>query len=563
MAQIQATPPCLHDDAPSPPRLMQSSRYRLLAALPLVLIGFLLGQWGSSRWQEQAQSQDLRTLSDAYTTIQRSYVDSVSGNQLTEDALRKMTRGLDSFSVYIEPAQLRHIENAFQGEFDGIGISYERIDGPRGQDTIFVASVTPGGPSAQAGVRAGDRIVGVAGTTAVGWAHETIRSRLMGPKGTTVDVTLRRPTRTDPREVTITRGTVPMESVAAHYMLDERTGYIRLTRFARTTHDELRRALRRLDEQGMERLVFDLRGNAGGLLSVAERVADEFLVEDQLIVSSRSRHSEYSGARYASEEGLFEDRPLILLIDGQSASASEIVAGALQDHDRALLVGRRTFGKGLVQRQYDLPDASALRLTIARYHTPSGRRVQRPGAEATLHPWTDTTATVDSTSVPDSLRYQTDAGRQVIGGGGIVPDRRVAPLGHQSSILDSEQASRLLQSFARRWIDRRADSLRSVWEGRPEAFVNTYQLPSSIYSQVLRFARQDREGLGLPSTIDSTARARIERYLRGRVGQRLFGPEVALRVRNASDPVLDAAEKAWSESERRARSYPVQNSRTE
>lgn len=538
---------------------MQTTTYRLLAALPLILIGLVLGQWGSSAWGEgDAASGDLRTLSEAYTTIRTSYVDSVSGRTLTESALRGMTESLDPFSVYIDPDQLRHVENAFQGEFEGIGITYERISGLGGQDTIFVASVTPGGPSARAGLRAGDRIVAVNGTSAVGWTHETIRSELMGPKGSTVRVTLRRPAGPDSLRATITRGTVPMETVAAAYMLAERTGYIRLTRFARTTHEELRRALRRLDEQGMERLVFDLRGNAGGLLSMAERVADEFLVEDQLIVASRSRHAEYTGARYATEDGLYEDRPLILLIDERSASASEIVAGALQDHDRALLVGRRTFGKGLVQRQYDLPGGSALRLTIARYHTPSGRQVQRTEDTTDAHPWMGTLSPRDSAAIPDSLRYRTDAGRLVIGGGGITPDRHVALSGPSGTALDSVRAQGVLQAFARQWVDRRADSLRSVWGERPEAFVDEYRLPATVYPRAVRFIHQEGAAAQPLSPADSVARARVESYVRGRVGQRLFGPEMALRVRNASDPVIEAAEQAWGAAERRARTYPVQ-----
>jgi carboxyl-terminal processing protease len=540
---------------------MQTTTYRLLAALPLVLIGVVLGQWGHSLWAPEKPSADMRTLSDAYTTIRRSYVDSVASRKLTEDALRKMTGSLDPFSVYIDPDRLRQVENAFQGEFEGIGITYEQIEGPAGQDTIFVASVVPDGPSDRAGLRAGDRIVAVEGGSAVGWAQDTIRSRLMGPEGSTVDVTLRRPGRADPVRASITRGTVPMETVAAAYMIDAQTGYVRLTRFARPTHEELRRALRRLDEQGMERLVFDLRGNGGGLLSMAERVADEFLVEDQLIVTSRSRHAEYAGTRYASDEGLFEERPLIVLIDGRSASASEIVAGALQDHDRALLVGRRTFGKGLVQRQYGLPDQSALRLTVARYHTPSGRRVQRPDDAERSHPWPDTTSVRDTAAVPDSLRYRTDAGRLVIGGGGIHPDRRVAPA-RRSAFLDSVRAKGHLLAFARQWIDRRADSLRSVWDGQAETFLNRYQLPASVYPEFLQFVRR-RDGGEVRPPPDTSVRASVEAHVRRRVGQRLFGPEVALRIRNATDPVVSAALQGGEAAAQRARKYPVRGENVE
>ncbi|MFO8098440.1 MAG: S41 family peptidase, partial [Salinibacter sp.] len=469
---------------------MQSATYRFLAMIPLVLLGVWLGHWGTEIWEQEDASVERRTLSDAFRTIQRSYVDSLAPGRLAEASVRGMADTLDPFSVYINPEDLEHVEDVFRGEFEGIGITYERIDGPRGQDTIFVASVTPEGPSAEAGLRAGDRIVAVGGDTAVGWGDETIRSRLMGPEGSDVQVALRRPGQSELRQTTIARDKVPMETVAATYMLDGRTGYLRLTRFARTTHDEVRRALRTLEEKGMERLVLDLRNNAGGLLTMAERVADEFLVDDQLIVASRSRHSEYDGARYATDEGLFEERPLVVLVNGQSASASEIVAGALQDHDRAVLVGRRTFGKGLVQRQYDLPDKSALRLTVARYHTPSGRRVQRSEAKA-RHPSEDTTALSDTAAVPDSLRFRSDAGRLVIGGGGIRPDRWVSIPSRERTFLDSARAQGHLQTFARRWIDARADSVRQAWQGRPESFAEGYELPASVYSQFLRFLDQE------------------------------------------------------------------------
>ncbi|MFP4227864.1 MAG: S41 family peptidase [Salinivenus sp.] len=536
---------------------MQSTTYRFLATIPLVLIGVLLGHWGTGMWEDEDTPRELQTLSDAFSTIQESYVDSVAAGRLTEATVRGLADTLDPFSAYINPDDLRHVEDVFQGEFEGIGITYERIDGPNGQDTIFVASVTPEGPSAEAGIRAGDRIVAVEGDSAVGWGNETIRSRLMGPEGSTVEVTLRRPGEAELQHAKITRDEVPMETVAAAYMLDDRTGYLRLSRFARTTHNELRGALQTLEEKGMERLVLDLRSNAGGLLSMAERVADEFLVDDQLIVASESRHSEYSGERYATDEGLFEKGPLVVLVNGQSASASEIVAGALQDHDRAVLVGRRTFGKGLVQRQYDLPDESALRLTVARYHTPSGRRVQRADDTA-RHPWEDTTAIEDTAAVPDSLRFRSDAGRLVIGGGGIRPDRWVSEPAGERTLLDSARAQGHLQTFARRWIDARADSLQRVWEGQAETFVEEYQLPGSVYSQFLRFLDHEGVDASVQPSENTIPRDRVEAYVLGRLAHRLHGPAGALRIRNAKAPALDAVEDAWTEAEARAERYPVE-----
>lgn len=539
---------------------MTTSVSRLLAAVPLVLIGLVLGQWGHARWTAGTadHSPAATALSDAYTTVRRSYVDSVSAARLTDSILRHMLNRLDSYSVYIEPDRLRHIENTFEGSFEGIGISYERIDGPNGQDTLFVASVTPEGPSAEAGLRAGDRIVAVNDTPAVGWANSRIRDRLMGPEGSTVRVTLRRPGRPEPIRTTITRGTVPLETIEAAYMIDEATGYLRLSRFARTTHRELREGLRRLNRQGMERLILDLRGNAGGLLSMAQEVADEFLVDGQLIVTARSRHDEFAGARYAESGGLYEERPLVVLVDGRSASASEIVAGALQDHDRALLVGRRTFGKGLVQRQFDLEGGSAMRLTVARYHTPSGRQVQRPTSEAVggspRAPF-DTAAAPDTAAVADSLLHRTDAGRVVIGGGGIWPDQVVPAPRPGGACLDSVRAHGLLDVFTRRWVDAHADSLRARWDGRLDAFVRTYAPPASAYDRFRRYAA--RHGIGAPPASEEEARSVVESHLHRRLALRLFGPAGALRVRNAASPVVATALQSWGEAVRRARRYPI------
>jgi carboxyl-terminal processing protease len=493
-----------------------------------------------------------------------------------------MVGSLDPFSVYISRERMQQVEETFRGSFEGIGVTYEHIDGPDGQDTIGVVTVVPGGPSAKAGLRAGDRIVQVDGASAVGWTHQKIRDRLKGPEGSTVSVTLRRPRRSESLTTTITRGNVPLETVQAQYMMSDRTGYVRLGRFARTTAQELSEALRQLDEQGMERLVLDLRGNAGGLMSMAEKVADEFLVDDQLIVTARSRHEDYGGARYASGEGQFEDRPLIVLVDGRSASASEIVAGALQDHDRALLVGRRTFGKGLVQRQFDLGDGSGLRLTVARFYTPSGRLLQRPDTTAA-----DTLlTTVDTSSVPDSLRHRTDAGRLVIGGGGIVPDRIVPPdEGHP--YRRAVQRTGILRDFARRWIDVHGDSLRRRWDGRPDAFAARYTLPSTVYPAFVGYAaergvRVSSSPVSASATVSAgaperpptalggegdqepfsqtdvqAARPTIETVIKSYVGQRLFGSSMRIRVQNTTNPIVSEALRSWDTAATWGDRYPV------
>jgi len=533
---------------------MKTATYRVLAAVPLLLVGVVLGQWGRALWpSSSAGAPPLRTLSDAHETIRDAYVDSVSAARLTEASVRGMLEALDPFSTYIGPDQLAHVENVLRGKFEGIGISYERIDGPAGQDTILVATVTPGGPSAEAGLRSGDRIVSVQDTSAVGWSDKRIRSELMGPEGTRVQVTLRRPGRPAPLRVTITRDTVPLETVSAAYMLSGRTGYLRLQRFARTTHRELRKGLRALDQKGMERLILDLRGNAGGLLSMAQHVADEFLVDGQLIVRARSRHDQFAEARYATEEGRYEDRPLVVLVDEQSASASEIVAGALQDHDRALLVGRRTFGKGLVQRQFDLAGGGALRLTVARYHTPSGRLLQRSQGDSTDRA-SGSSVGRDTAAVADSLLHRTDAGRVVVGGGGIWPDR-VVPAPSRSPYVDSVEAQGLLRTFARRWIDAHAPDLRARWADRPAAFVDEYTLPETVYPAFVRYAA-DR-GVRAPPSVRREARSAVEMRVRSQLARRLFGPTEALRVRNAASPVVEAARRSWPTAERWARRYPL------
>jgi len=347
-----------------------------VVSILLVGCGLLGGVWLSELKLSQETPASFRLVEDAVRTAKTVYVDSVSEDRLTEYAIQGFLNPLDPHSTYINAERMEAVREQFDASFEGIGITYELIPGPESQDTIHVVSVLPDGPSSEAGVWSGDRIVAIDGASAIGITHEEIQQQLKGPEGSTVAVSLRRPGRADTLSVDITRDDVPLATVDASYMLNGVTGYIKINRFAQTTYREFKDALENLDDAGMQRLVLDLRGNSGGYMQMAERVADEFLSRGHVIVSAQSRHERYTETTRATRGGAFEDRPLTVLVDEHSASASEIVAGALQDHDRALIIGRRTFGKGLVQREFLLDDGSGLRVTIARFYTPTGRLIQ-------------------------------------------------------------------------------------------------------------------------------------------------------------------------------------------
>ena len=345
---------------------MRQRKYITVGAV-LLLAGVLLGlQLGSLTASDDTQ-EALKKLEKAFLLINERYVEEVDSAEMAESALRGMLEQLDPHSVYIDPARMRSVKEDFSGGFEGIGISFEFIEGEDDRDTLRVLSIIPGGPSEEVGLMSGDRIIAVDGQSAIGFASEDVRRTLKGPRGTIVEVIIIRPGYDDQLEFTITRDRIPLYSVDVAYMVDEQTGFIKVNRFARTTHKEFLEALTLLKAQGMQRLMLDLRGNAGGYMEMAVRMADEFLPDDQLIVSQRGRLRDTNREFRARPRGKFEDNPVIVLVDGSSASASEIVAGALQDHDRGLIVGRQTFGKGLVQQQYDLPDGSAMRVTISHF----------------------------------------------------------------------------------------------------------------------------------------------------------------------------------------------------
>ena len=376
--------------------------------------------------QSKAFNTPARKLQLAEFAISNLYVDPVNESKLVEDAIRGMLSELDPHSTYSDPEEVKKLNEPLQGNFDGVGIQFNMAT-----DTLFVIQTISGGPSEKVGILAGDRILEVNDTVIAGVKMPTddVMRRLRGPRGSKVTVKVMRRGASQLLSFTIKRDKIPVYSLDAAYMLNDKTGYVRISRFAATTGKEFAEALLKLQKQGMKDLVLDLQGNGGGYLNAAIEVANQFLQKKQLIVYTEGRKN--PRAEFDAEgTGDFPDGRVVVLVDEFSASASEIVTGALQDWDRAIVVGRRSFGKGLVQRPIDLPDGSMIRLTIARYYTPSGRCIQKPyeSIEKYNQDLIDRynhgeMLSADSIHFPDSLKYKTlKLGRTVYGGGGIMPD---------------------------------------------------------------------------------------------------------------------------------------------
>lgn len=362
--------------------------------------------------------------------IDKEYVDAIDSDSLSDLAIEAVLSKLDPHSTYIPPTDLQAVNEDMEGNFEGIGIEFSVQN-----DTINVVSVISGGPSDKAGILPGDRIITIDGEKASGVkiTNEKIIKKLRGNRGTEAKVGIARRGSDKLIDFEIIRDKIPLYSVDASFLLDNQIGYIKISRFAATTFDEFKKAMESLEKTGMKKLILDLRGNPGGYLDQAIDIADEFLKKQELIVytegKNRSKHS-----YYATSKGDWEEQPLVVLIDETSASASEIVAGALQDQDRATIIGHRSFGKGLVQEQMEFNDGSALRLTVARYYTPSGRCIQRTYAEGTeayyqeMYDRIENIQNEDSASAyGDTIKYYTKNKRIVYGGGGINPDIFVRP----------------------------------------------------------------------------------------------------------------------------------------
>ena len=372
--------------------------------------------------------RNLAKYEEVIQYIDKFYVDSVSYDKLTREAIKGALNTLDPHSVYISKEQAQANEEQFNGRYQGIGIQFDIIDG-----YITVIAVIPASPSEKAGLMAGDRIIKIEGKSAYKITMADVPRKLKGPKGTSVKITVSRPGIEEPFEVTLIRDEIPIFTVNTYFMANDSTGYVWLNRFAHTTSKELEHALIKLEQQGMKQLLLDLRDNGGGLLQQAVEVSGKFIGGHKLIVYTKGRLSRFDNEYYSDDFGISIDRkyPLIVLINQNSASASEIVAGAIQDYDRGLIVGETSFGKGLVQNEFILNDGSRLRMTVSKYYTPSGRLIQRPYKDISKEEY------YHEIEEPDSLRrdslqayqgkdnrplYYTQGGRKVYGGGGITPD---------------------------------------------------------------------------------------------------------------------------------------------
>ena len=368
----------------------------------------------------------MRKLQMAEFAISRLYVDEVDENKLVETAIVEMLEQLDPHSTYSTAEEVKKLNEPLQGNFEGIGVQFQMME-----DTLLVVQPVSNGPSEKVGILAGDRIVAVNDTTIAGvkMSTEDIMKRLRGPKGSKVDLSVVRRGVEDVLRFTVKRDKIPIYSLDAAYMIQPHTGYIRINRFASTTFEEFAKAMQKLQQQGMKDLILDLQGNGGGYLNAAIDLANQFLGQKELIVYTEGRSAKRSDF-FARGNGEFRTGRLVILVDEYTASASEIVSGAVQDWDRGVIVGRRSFGKGLVQRPIDLPDGSMIRLTVARYYTPAGRCIQKPYDGKTDYDRDlierfnhGELMNADSIHFPDSLKVQTKKlKRTVYGGGGIMPD---------------------------------------------------------------------------------------------------------------------------------------------
>lgn len=520
--------------------------YPLVISIAIVL-GIVIGNYISTK--KFTLDKD-RKINAVLNLIQSEYVDSIDVKDLVEQAIPAIIGNLDPHSYYIPASDIRAENEKLDGSMSGIGVSFFMMN-----DTANVDQVIPNGPAEKVGMLAGDRIISVNGESIVGGTltAEGIRSKIRGEKGTKVRIGVKRNTSKKTLTFTITRDNIPMNTIDVSYMLDDKTGYIKIAQFGKNTYDEFFAALSKLKKDGASRYIVDLRGNPGGYMEMAILMVNEFLEQGELIVYTKGRKEREDIQVWSDDQGSFHDAQVAVLIDEYSASASEIMAGALQDNDRGLVVGRRSFGKGLVQKQIYLPDSSAIRLTIARYYTPSHRCIQK---DYTLGDEDDYSKelydryshgelySADSIKVDKSKIFRTANGRIVYGGGGIVPDifvpndttgittyyRAIANLG-------------LLQQYVYTYVDINRDQLKNV--KTVKQLMGMMPSDDALTYDFVCYARDN--GVPMRWYYINLSRSLIARQLRALVIRDVLGSEEFYRYYNRTDNTVNAALKALND----------------
>ncbi len=466
--------------------------------------------------------------------IDYEYVDDINTDSIVDVTVNNILEKLDPHSVYIPKSEMDRVSENMRGDFVGIGVNFYMI-----RDTITVIRTVENGPSYAKGIMPGDRILKANSDTLHGknMPSDLIVSKLKGFSGSSVVLNVYRKSVDSVFDVTIKRDRIPIRSVEAYYMLTPDMGYVKINRFAETTFQEFRSALTMLQRRGAKKLTLDLRDNPGGYLNIAEQLADEFLTDGKLILFTQNKKGRVDKT-YATEKGAFEDKPVYVLINERSASASEIIAGALQDNDIGTIVGRRSFGKGLVQREMELGDGSAVRLTVSRYYTPTGRSIQRDyqnGSSDYYQEFTDRyhngeLVMVDSIKVTDSLKFTTPKGKVVYGGGGIIPDIFVPIGSNESEAIESMDSL----GFISRFIFQHLEEDRTRYQGiSRDEFLRDFRVDDILFERFVDYC--------LASTIKLSFydyEEDIKRYLKASLAGQLYSPNLHAKIKGYSDPML-------------------------
>lgn len=513
-----------------------------------VLIGATMVNTGDGK---KDLYQSIYKFREIVSYIDRNYVDEVDTDDLVETAINDMLEKLDPHTSYIPAKDQELVSSQLEGKFEGIGIEFNIF-----HDTIYVVSPLSGGPSEKVGLKAGDKIVKVDDevVAGIGITNRGVFDRLRGTKGSEVVVTIKRRSVDELMDFKIERDKIPQYSVDVAYMVDEEIGYLKINRFTATTYDEFKEALQKLNDQGMSKLMLDLTGNPGGYMDKAINIADEFLSGNKMIVYTKGKEARYNAEHRAYRKGQFEQGSLIVLIDAGSASASEIVSGAIQDNDRGLIVGRRSFGKGLVQMPISLNDGSELRLTISRYYTPSGRSIQKHYelgeqddyySDFTTRIKSGELYSADSMQVTDSLLFETLKGRTVYGGGGIMPDVFVSlDSTDNSAYLNKLFYTNTIREFALRYFEENKSRLEKY---EYDQFREGFKVSEAMMNELIELG----EANGAPYNEQQYMKSRpfIQTFLKAQIARSVWDNEGFFPIYNQTNEIFLEALKLFDEAD--------------